>query len=468
MSVATRSFVATGLALMGTGMVTVAQIAPPLQKSETRIVEAAVSLVAAVGNSQACTGYNISGCDINATPVYTPVSFDPSQGSAANIPANLVNGVLSMPGSFLDAINDLSYALEVTGNWWVYTPTNVLGFDPADPPKIAALANLLIPFKPISNAVGESLAWWGRANLPMDPSCTGTVGPACSDIAPIFSKMFLAPIWTLASGYQFPKLYNPVSDAEGALGEVIPGSTGAEVPWSGSYVKLDTLDPIKATLKYLFADPSTNAPKPITLPEIGATLQRFVNALVLAFNPFVPKSYLLKGWPYTALTPLFLPFVPIFCKTCDPNNPGGPAITPAQSAAAEAPTVLASATTSKPADAGVDVSGLAAADNPVTAGNKRDSSAGDAPAGVTTPALHQVAPAVDTPAVDTAKDIAIDTSAAPDVKAPTGAPSVQFHAPRRGRSVASLDVLPGSANAKAGGTDNGSAPRARASAAADK
>jgi len=477
MSVATRSYVATGLALMGTGLVTAAQITPPLQKSETRIVEAALSLVAAVGNGQACTGYNTEGCDIWATPAYTPVAADPS-GSVANIPGNLFNAVLGMPQAFIDGLNGLSYALEVTGNWWVYTPTNVLGFDPADPPKITALADLMIPFKPLSHAIGDQLAWWARANLPMNASCTGTVGPACSDIGPILSSMFLAPIWTLASGYQFPELYNPVSDAEGALGEEIPGETGQLAPWSGSYVQLNTSDWITSVSNYLQADPSTNAPKPLSLPEIGATLQRFVNALVIAFNPFVPKSYLLKGWPYTALTPLFLPFVPIFCKTCDPNNPGGPAITPAQSAAAEEPTVLASATTTEPADApSTGVSGLAAADKLLTGDNKRDDAAGNAAAGAATAAtpentaaVENTAPVESTAPVDTVKDAAtaIDTSAVPDVKASAGAPSVQFHTPRRGRSISVLEVQPGGANAKAGGADNNSAPRARAGAAADE
>lgn len=348
MPVAVRSYVATGLALIGTGAVGAAQITPPLQKSEARIVQAAVSLVAAVGNGQACSGYNTEGCDIWATPTYTPVASDPS-GSAANIPANLVNAVLGVPRAWLDGLNELSYALEVTGNWWVYTPTNVLGFDPADPPKITALIDQLIPFKPLSHAVGDQLAWWARANLPMNASCTGTVGPACSDVGPIFNDMFKAPIWTLASGYQFPELYNPVSNAEGAAGVEIPGETGQLAPWSGEYVKLNTSDWITSVTNYLLADPATNAPKPITLPEIGASLDRFVKALVLAFNPIVPNSYLLKGWPYTALTPLFLPLVPLLCKTCNPDNPGGPPIAPAQSAAAEVPAQLVSDTVSVPA-----------------------------------------------------------------------------------------------------------------------
>ena len=324
MPAAFRSHIAAGAALMGAGVITAAQLVPPLNNDETRVVQAAVSLAAAV--APPCTGYLTEGCDIWATPTYTPVALDTS-GSAANIPANLVNAVVSIPRAIVDAINDLSYALEVTGNWWVYTPVNVLGFDPADPPKITALANLVIPFKPVSNAVGEHLAWWARANLPMNAGCTGSVGPACADPNAILGDMFLAPIWTLASGYQFPELYNPVSDAEAYWGEEVPDSVGEKVPWSGASVKLDLFDPLKAVVNYLLADPTVNTPKPVTVPEISATLDRLGKALVLAFNPIVPRSFLLKGWPYTVLTPLFLPLVPKFCPTCDPENPGGPPIT---------------------------------------------------------------------------------------------------------------------------------------------
>jgi hypothetical protein len=328
-----RSYYTTGVALVGAGFVAAAQLVPPMHQAQTRVIEAAVNLAAAVSNGQACSGYNTQGCDIWTQPSYTPVAVDPS-GSASNIPANLANAVLSMPAAWLDGMNDFSYALEVTGNWWVYSPTNVLGFDPADPPKITAMTNWSIPFKALSNPLGDQLAWWSRANLPMDPSCTGTVGPACHDIAPILSKMFLAPAWTLAAGYQFPTLFNPVSDAEGAIGEEIPGSTGAEAPWSGVYVKLDPNDPINSVINYLQSDPVLNSPKSITMDQVAASLDRFTKAMVLAFNPIVPMSYLLKGWPYTALTPLFLPFVPLVCPQCDPENPGGPPRTPSSAAAA--------------------------------------------------------------------------------------------------------------------------------------
>lgn len=437
-----RSCLTTGLALMGAGFVTAAQVTPPLQQAETRVVQAAVSLAAAVGNGQPCTGYNTDGCDISATPVYTPIALDQS-GSAANIAANIVNAVASIPRAFVDALNELSYALEVTGNWWVYSPTNVLGFDPADPPKITALADLFIPFKPVSNAIGEHFAWWGRANLPMNAGCTANAGPHCPDADAILSRMFLAPIWTLASGYQFPELSNPVSDAEGEAGDEIPGSVGAEVPWSGSYVKLDLMDPAHALINYLMADPSTNAPKPVTGDEIAATLDRLGKALVLDFNPFVPKSFLLKGWPYTFLTPLFTPFLPVLCPTCNPADPGGPALPPAESAAT---TLVASA-------AAVDAPEVSvpAAEPVVDAKPKDEAPSAAAPVGepakadavdvvavkaaaagepAETPAIAEPA----TPVADDTADAVVPTQA-PDVSdvddAPAAAPSEPVNKPRR-------------------------------------
>jgi hypothetical protein len=320
-----RSRIATGLALMGTGLVTAAQLTPPLQNSDHRIVEAAVSLAAAVGNGQACSGYNTDGCDIYAKNTYTPLVADPN-GSLLNIPANLFNAVVGIPRAFLDGLNDLAYAMEVTGSWWVYTPTNVLGQDFADAPKWTSLANLLIPFKALSQPVGETLVWWSRANLPMEAGCTGTAGPACENVYGILNDSLRVPIWTLVSGYQLPKLDNPISDAEAALGDIIPGSVGKEMPWSGYYLKLNPTDWITSVSNFFLGDPAKNAPKPISLSEIGATVDRLVKGLILNFNPFVPKSFLLKGWPYTALTPLFLPLLPVLCPTCNPADPGGPSL----------------------------------------------------------------------------------------------------------------------------------------------
>ncbi|MGP4054717.1 PE-PPE domain-containing protein [Mycobacterium sp. 4D054] len=277
------------------------------------------------GPGEACSGYNTDGCDIEKDQSYTPITAPNLENAAwQNVLPNLFNALISVPRAYLDGLNDLSHALEVTGSWWVYTPTNVLGYDPADPPKITAVTNLLIPFKPLSNALGEHVSWWAKANLPMDAGCTGTAPPTCKDANSILSKMFLAPIWDLVNGYKFPELNNPVSEEEGAAGEEIPGQTGAPVPWSGEAVQLNPWDPVYNTLNYLFAPPEQNRPEPITFTEVVESVVRFGKALWLDFNPFVPGSFLWKGYPYTLVTPFIKPFVKLLCPSCDPENPGDP------------------------------------------------------------------------------------------------------------------------------------------------
>lgn len=442
MTTAVRSYLMTGMALMGAGLVTAAQITPPLHQAETRVVQAAVTLAAAVGNGQPCSGYNTDGCDINAPVTYTPLVLDQS-GSPANIAANILNLVAGVPRAVVDAVNELSYALEVTGNWWVYSSTNVLGFDPADPPKITALVDLLIPFKPISHATGEQLAWWGRSNLTMNEGCTADVGPHCTDLEALLSTMFLAPIWKLAAGYQFGKLFNPVSAEETAIGNEIPGSVGAELPWSEAYVKLDLLDPAYALINYLQADPSSNTPTPVTPTDVVVTLDRLRKALKLGFNAFVPMSFLLKGWPYTALTPLFKPFVPLLCPTCNPVDPGLPPV-PVPDAAATV--VSAQESVDEAAPEAPAVSPVAAAKTAsVEAGEPGDAKPDKAP----------VANAV----------AAIDAEAVAGSAATADVPSEPVSKPRRGQHTGTRAST--AAPAAAAATDQGASPaKARVRAAA--
>jgi hypothetical protein len=326
MSATVRSHLIAGIALASAAVVTV-QTPPPVEQNSPRMVEAAVSLAAAVGSGQACSGYNIDGCDIWAPQTYTPITVDKT-GSVFNIPANVLNAIISIPRAYLDGLNDLSYGFEVTGSWWVYTPTNVLGFDPADPPKVAALMNLAIPFKALSQPLGEGLTWWAKANLPMSESCTGTAGPVCPDPEGLLKLMFREPISFLTNGWKFPRIFDPVSPLEGSMGNPLPadypGNIDREVPWSRAYIQLNPFDAQYSVINYLTADPKTNRPAPITIAEVTTAVKRFVKAFHQDFYPFVPMSFLLKGWPYTALTPLFKPFLPVLCPDCNPLNPAWP------------------------------------------------------------------------------------------------------------------------------------------------
>jgi hypothetical protein len=471
MSAAVRSYLTAAIAVAGAGMVTAAGVVPspqePEARGQARVVEHAVALAAAVEVGQACSGYNIEGCDIWAPQTYTPIPYDPDAGSWNNVPANLLNAVISIPRAFVNALNDLSYSFEVTGSWWVYTPTNVFGFDPADPPKVAALFNLLIPFAPLSQPLGESFTWWAKANLTMNAGCTGTTGPVCPDPVALLATMFRAPTWDLIRGYQFPDVVlDPVSELEGSMGnplpEGYPGNVDRPVAWSGAYLELDPRDPEYSVLNYLKADPSTNRPEPVTFEEIISSLTRFAKASDLNFNPFVPMSFLLKGWPYTVLTPLFKPFLPWLCPDCNPLNPAWPpgateqpwpsaavpAPAPAASSSADAapvsaaaaPAQAAPAATSAPADPVVAES-LAADRVPSTVRGKRAqtrvakpaAAATPDPAATPAPAAPDTATPVDGAAQGAPVEAPAESSAQP--RAPRTAEAGSARADRIGQSV---------------------------------
>ncbi len=479
MSAAVRSYLTAGVALVGAGIVTAAGVVPPLAHSEAQVVERAVTLAAAVG--QACSGYNIEGCDIWAPQTYTPVTYDPNAGAWRNVPANIVNAVASIPRALIDGLNELSYGFEVTGSWWVYTPTNVLGFDPADPPKVAALINLLIPFKPLSQPLGEGLTWWAKANLTMNEGCTGTAGPVCSDPNALLATMFQVPTSSMINGFRFPDVVlDPVSPLEGSMGNPLPadypGNIDRQTPWAGAYVQLNPLDPEYSVLNYLKADPSTNRPEPITFAEVTSSLTRFVKASRLNFYPFVPMSFVLKGWPYTALTPLFKPFLPWLCPDCNPLNPAwppgateqpwpsaavpAPVPAPAQASAVEGSPVSAAtaSTTAAPAEPAVAESAAATDRVSLTGRAKRAQARVAKPAATVT--SGDVASG-DVASVDVASGDVAPVTTAGTAEAPVEAPAESGVTQRR----ASRASEAGSAKADRAGTDrSGHSTRGRAAA----
>lgn len=335
MPAAVRPYVTAGMALVGASVISVTPIQPPVEP-QARAAYDAYSLTASAfgplpggaydgsGDGVACSGYHTDQCDINAPQTYTPIVVDTNDWAFRNILPNLGNAVISVPRAYLDALNDVAYSMEITGSWWVYTPTNVLGYDQADPPKITSITNLLIPFQALSNPLGEHLSWWAKANLPMNVGCTGTAPPTCQDANAHLKGMFTAPIWDLIAGYTFPALNNPVSGAEGEAGEEIPDSEGTPVPWSGARVQINPYDPVYSVINYLFRDPELNRPTPITFTEVTQTLGRLASGLVQDFYPFVPGSFMWKGYPYTLVTPFIKPFVKILCPSCDPEHPEDP------------------------------------------------------------------------------------------------------------------------------------------------
>ena len=152
-------YVTAGLALVGASVIAVTPIAPQsAANTGHRVVAMDVSLSAAT-----CTtteGMVCGGADAPAT--YPAITAS----NVFNIPVNLFNAIISIPAAELAGLNLLSKSLEETGSLLVWSPTNAFGFDQADPDKLRAIYDLLIPFPALSSVIGEQAVVWAQANFP--------------------------------------------------------------------------------------------------------------------------------------------------------------------------------------------------------------------------------------------------------------------------------------------------------------
>lgn len=226
-----------------------------------------------------------------------------SEPSLANVPANLLTLVLSIPAWEIQAMDRFADAMIATGSWQVWGPTNVLGFDEQDPPKLKAVIDMMMPVAPFSAALGDELSWWARANLPMNAGCAARPG-ACPDVNALLDSMFKVPMSRLHAGYQFPAVTNPF--------------TGGPTSWSGQYVKVDPWGPFTALGAYLTGPRQSVAA--VTLAEASAVVSKTAKAIVDAYDPFVPNSEWFNP-EQTGLAPAFRALAPTFCRSCDPDNP---------------------------------------------------------------------------------------------------------------------------------------------------
>ncbi|MDT5197548.1 MAG: hypothetical protein QOH20_4302, partial [Mycobacterium sp.] len=138
--------------------------------------------------------------------------------SIANVPLNLLQAILSVPANEVKALHGLADSLVASGNWFVLTPTNVFGWDTANPEMLKQLVNVLLPFPAISVPLGDALNVIAEAELPMNANCT----LECPDVYPLLKGFFQVPLTQLISGYTFPTVINPVG--------------GYEEEWSGETV----------------------------------------------------------------------------------------------------------------------------------------------------------------------------------------------------------------------------------------
>jgi hypothetical protein len=189
-------------------------------------------------------------------------SFDEGGGSLSNLPT-VTDG----------AINEVTNSLNYSGDLWVFDSTNIWGFDPGDPPKLAALIDAMVPFQALSQPLGEQLNIIGEAGFPETAACPFL----CTDPLGLLTGLSQVSISQLESGYTF--------------GPVVDEFTGDLLPWANTTVTLNPDAPFDDFLTSLEADPSTNTIEPLpSLGTVGTDLGNLLTATWNFINPFVPNN----------------------------------------------------------------------------------------------------------------------------------------------------------------------------------
>lgn len=257
----------------------------------------------------------------NRDPRITNTTIDAPEKSWSYIPINLAETIANIPYYAVAGTNRFANAMRASGSWWVYTPVNVLGWDPANPEMTRAFVDFLIAIPSISTPLGITADYWARANLPMNGGCTGF--PPCDDPSAITDQMFKVMLWDLFApgGFTFtdpitPE-YNPISDTEGFWGQEL-GLTGDKVPWYG-----ETVNPVPFGETISFWDHLMSKPEGIKTPTLEDQIEAFKNladGLTTTWNPFVPKSYVWNP-KMTPFAYLARPLAKILCPTCNKVDP---------------------------------------------------------------------------------------------------------------------------------------------------
>ena len=314
-----RSYVTAGAALVGAGVITATPITTPTLGESTARWD--VALAAA---TQSCAGENPSALCTQPEEPIAPTPFAATQDATNvfNIPANLFIALANTPFNFFTALGEgnvqlgsdpegdfdfqptyegvtltqpdgsvpgLGRNLRYTGSWWLYSQTNILGTDPADPSRYQAITNILIPFPELAVPLGNIVATVAASQLPMATGCTGTGPGACDDPADILSKMFnvsAIPALFSPEGYTFPETRAGITcDESGQC--YVKDEDGPEVPWSGQTVRLDATEPFTNFYDSLTGTPDYSAIKPLTAELVVSSLISLGTGLNTAFNPFV-------------------------------------------------------------------------------------------------------------------------------------------------------------------------------------
>lgn len=313
-SASALSQLTAGVAMATATALTVSQVpAPTPPRAEVRVIDTDVNLAAA---------------------------------SIANIPLNLLIDLINIPHSELQAFDLFAQAQLWGGNWLVTGPSNIWGTDPADAVRFMAAAAMAIPIpalsgldpdapldadNPLGVLAGNGLAqkfwrFWA-AEFPVDPNCDAEGCVPTTPTAPITGITGIDRlIWNVlmfTGLVDFPMIggffkvglselingsYGPVEGPSGKINNIpgfnIPGTIDGPngqnfLPWAGTPIDFDLVEPFVNYLNHLMADPADNPIKLPSLEQLGRTLQTLVAGLVVGFDPYTPGSPLCWGYcPY--------------------------------------------------------------------------------------------------------------------------------------------------------------------------
>lgn len=301
---------------------------------------AAGAALAAVGVAAAASVMPAAPLPAVLTGVERAVQLTADGDSVLNIPFNLFQQLVNIPGTEVDALNLMARSLFYTGNWFTPSATNLWGEDPGDPGHFMATIDMLVPFKAISGlgspeidpeamangtaGLGQQLALLVAAELPVSASCnadwcaplvpaTEITGFTAIDRTiwtlatatgvqpfPLFTNWFQVPVSDLMSGdFTFGDVVNPshgvgpdgsVPDGFGFPGTVAGPDGEHLMPWSGLDFTFNPLGPVQNFYNSLLAPPDMSGFDIPTVEEIGRAVQAFTAGMVVDFNPYVAGS----------------------------------------------------------------------------------------------------------------------------------------------------------------------------------
>ena len=256
-----------------------------------------------------------------------------ADSSIINIPFNLLQDIVNIPNSEINALTYAAESLFNSGPWFVVSNTNLWGVDPGDPSHFMSVTNFLLPFEGLSGinapetdfdgGLGQQL--WGlvAATLPTSSGCdafdclpvsptspvTGISGVDwfvhLGDILsgerdfPLYDNWFKVPFDQVLAGYYFDPAADGSIDPSGPAYQIfdnIPG-TGLDdaMPWSGLTYTLQPWVPFENWINDLMADPDYSNFEIPGIEEIGRAVQAVTAASVVAFDPFTAGSPFCPG-----------------------------------------------------------------------------------------------------------------------------------------------------------------------------